>query len=94
MAKNQKLEFYPLVELLEKIGAEVVVTLRLMQEGQGLRIENRKTKDKNILLNDFWRRHVNTPEQQAAEMARELARIIKPRPNMNDLDVLPDDIED
>lgn len=94
MAKNQKLEFYQLVELLVKIAAQVDVTVRLMQEGQSLRDEKQKTKDKNILLQNYWRRHEDTPEEQAGKMARELARLIKPRPNVDDLEVLPDEIDE
>ena len=65
-----------------------------MQEGQSLRDEKQKTKDKNILLQNYWRRHEDTPEEQAGEMARELARLIKPRPNVDDLEVLPDEIDE
>lgn len=94
-AKGQ-LQFYALVDLLAGIGAEVELTTRMMQQGQELRLERKKTKDKNNLLQSFWARHVNTPVEGALEMIRELARLIKPNPRVRpeDLDRLPDEVED
>ena len=96
MAKGQQLPFYPLVDLLFKIGEEVALTERLLEQGQDLRKEKKKTKDKNDALQRFWERNANTPVQQALVMVRELANLIKPTPSFRDEDIdrLPDEIED
>ena len=95
MAGGQ-LEFYALVELLEKAAKEIEVTERLLQQGQNVRNANRKTAHKDVLLMEFWDRNDRNPVEQAIDMVTNLARTIKPTPNLRDEDIdrLPDDLDD